>query len=190
MPHCSLSIPFPLLLFELHTYTHTYISLHTQAGVAAIALGALDKHDINVPIVPVGLTYFRGHRFRGRLVVEFGQPIYVSKSVSNTYSKSKRLAYGALLEQVASGMRSVIVTAPDYTSLKLIHTFRRLYQRSSTSMSTKVKQDLARRWSAGYRLMKDKYKDESTGEVVFPQDIQVCNMYTHTIIDTIIFTSD
>ncbi|KAJ1438142.1 hypothetical protein B484DRAFT_444813 [Ochromonadaceae sp. CCMP2298] len=145
--------------------------LPLKAGVAAIALGALEKHDINVPIVPVGLTYFRGHRFRGRLVVEFGQPIYVSKEVSNTYSQSKRLAYGALLEQVASGMRSVIVTAPDYSSLKLIHTFRRLYQRSSTSMSTKVKQDLARRWSAGYRLLKEQYRDES-GEVAFPQEIQ------------------
>lgn len=40
--------------------------LPLKAGVAAIALGVLDTYDINVPIVPVGLNYFRGHHFRGR----------------------------------------------------------------------------------------------------------------------------
>lgn len=31
----------------------------SQAGVAAIALGTQEKYDIKVPIVPIGLTYFR-----------------------------------------------------------------------------------------------------------------------------------
>jgi len=47
--------------------------------VAAIALGTQEKYDVKVPIVPIGLTYFRGHRFRGRLVVEFGEPIYITQ---------------------------------------------------------------------------------------------------------------
>jgi glycerol-3-phosphate O-acyltransferase/dihydroxyacetone phosphate acyltransferase len=46
--------------------------LPLKAGVAAIALGALEKYGVSVPIVPVGLNYFRGHRFRGRVVVEYG----------------------------------------------------------------------------------------------------------------------
>ena len=64
-------------------------------------------------------------------------------------------------------MRSVIVTAHDYGDLKLVHTVRRLYQRSATSMSTKDKQDLARRFSEGYKLLKERYKD--TG---FPDDVK------------------
>lgn len=64
-------------------------------------------------------------------------------------------------------MRSVIVTAHDYGDLKLVHTARRLYQRSATSMSTKDKQDLARRFSEAYKLLKDRYKD--TG---FPEDVK------------------
>lgn len=49
-------------------------------------------------------------------------------------------------------MRSVIVTAHDYNDLKLVHTVRRLYQYSATSMSTKQKQDLARRFSEAYKV--------------------------------------
>lgn len=64
-------------------------------------------------------------------------------------------------------MRSVIVTAHDYGDLKLVHTARRLYQRSATSMSTKDKQDLARRFSEAYKLLKERYKD--TG---FPEDVR------------------
>ncbi len=64
-------------------------------------------------------------------------------------------------------MRSVIVTAHDYGDLKLVHTARRLYQRSATSMSTKDKQDLARRFSEAYKLLKERYKD--TG---FPDDVK------------------
>jgi hypothetical protein len=32
----------------------------------------VDKYNLTVPIVPVGLNYFRGHRFRGRVVSQPG----------------------------------------------------------------------------------------------------------------------
>ena len=64
--------------------------LPLKVGVASIAFGVLDKFDVNVPIVPVGLNYFRGHRFRGRVVVEFGQPIHLDKSLIQKYKESKR----------------------------------------------------------------------------------------------------
>lgn len=44
--------------------------LPLKVGVALIAYSALEKDGINVPIVPVGLNYFRAHRWRGRAVVE------------------------------------------------------------------------------------------------------------------------
>ena len=65
------SVLSPLLFFIL--------LFVVKAGVAAIALGTQEKYDVKVPIVPIGLTYFRGHRFRGRLVVEFGEPIYITQ---------------------------------------------------------------------------------------------------------------
>ena len=45
-------------------------TLPLKVGVALIRYAALEKHDVSVPIVPVGLNYFRAHRFRGRVVVE------------------------------------------------------------------------------------------------------------------------
>jgi hypothetical protein len=59
---------------------------------------------------------------------------------------------------VEEGLRAVIVTATDYPELKLIHTIRRLYQRSSSSTTTKQKQDLARRFSVAAKILKEKYE--------------------------------
>jgi len=41
-----------------------------------MALGAVDKHNVNVHIVPCGLTYFSGHRFRGHVIAEFGRDLH------------------------------------------------------------------------------------------------------------------
>jgi len=64
--------------------------------------------------VPVGLNYFRGHRFRGRVVVEYGTPIQITKELAQMYKENKREAYRTLLAQVAAGMRSTLVTADSY----------------------------------------------------------------------------
>jgi len=132
--------------------------LPLKVGVAAIAFGALEKFDVNVPIVPVGFSYFRGHRFRGRVVIEYGEPVRIDKALFQDYRENKRGAYQTLLSRVEEGMRSVIVTAPDYDTLKLVHTARRLYSRHpSNNTITKAKQDLARRFALGYKIIAEKY---------------------------------
>lgn len=146
--------------------------LPLKVGVAAIAFGVLDKFDVTVPIVPVGLNYFRGHRFRGRVVVEFGQPIYLDKALIQKYKESKREAFNALLGSVRDGMRSVIVAASDYSELKLIHTVRRLYQRPSSGITTGDKQDLARRFSVGLRVLLEQQRERS-GYNTLPEDLRV-----------------
>lgn len=73
-------------------------------------------------------------------------------------------------------MRSVIVTAHDYNDLKLVHTVRRLYQYSATSMSTKEKQDLARRWSEAYKVCIFIY-----AECIFVVYICVDSLSFHTV---------
>lgn len=50
-----------------------------------IAFGTLEKHGVNVPVVPIGLNYFRGHRFRARAVVEFGPPVRISEELHELY---------------------------------------------------------------------------------------------------------
>jgi glycerol-3-phosphate O-acyltransferase/dihydroxyacetone phosphate acyltransferase len=143
--------------------------LPLKVGVSAIAYGVFDKYDVNVPIVPVGLNYFRGHRFRGRIVVEFGKPVTISNDLLVKYKQkgSKREALSTLLEDVEDGMRSVIVTAPDYAELRLIHTIRRMYQHTgSQGITTQMRQDLARRFAVGYRALMTKYNGVLPEELV------------------------
>ena len=61
--------------------------LPLKAGVSLIAYAALDQEEINVPIVPVGMNYFKGHRFRGRVIVEFGRPIYIDPLTMEQYKQ-------------------------------------------------------------------------------------------------------
>jgi glycerol-3-phosphate O-acyltransferase/dihydroxyacetone phosphate acyltransferase len=68
--------------------------------------------------------------------------------------------------QVEDGMRSVLVTANDWTELKTLHTVRRLYQRSSVGLDTRVRQDLSRRFSTALRLLTEKYGGQ------LPEDAQ------------------
>jgi glycerol-3-phosphate O-acyltransferase / dihydroxyacetone phosphate acyltransferase len=168
--HAALAQGSCLAIFpEGGSHDHTDL-LPLKVGVAAIAFGALEKYDVNVPIVPVGLNYFRGHRFRGRVVVEFGQPIYLDKKLIQLHRESKRQAYHELLSSVRDGMRSVIVAASDYAELKMIHTARRLYQRPASGITTGDKQDLARRFNAAHRILLEREK-EKCGVSRLPADL-------------------
>ena len=128
--------------------------LPLKVGVALIAYSALEKDGLNVPIVPVGLNYFQAHRWRGRASVEFGEPIYIDPSTLNSYKAGgaeKRKVCSDLLDRIQDSMKSVIVSAPDYDALQIIHTARRLYQRRG--LQGKEKQDMARRFSEGYKML-------------------------------------
>jgi glycerol-3-phosphate O-acyltransferase/dihydroxyacetone phosphate acyltransferase len=128
--------------------------LPLKVGVALIAYSALERDGLNVPIIPVGLNYFRTHRWRGKAIVEYGQPVYIDPSTLKDYvagGGSKRAVCNDLLDRIKDSMRSVIVSTPDYDTLQLIHTARRLYQRKG--VQGKEKQDLMRRFAAGYKIL-------------------------------------
>lgn len=128
--------------------------LPLKVGVALVAYSALEKDGLNVPIVPVGLNYFRAHRWRGRAVVEYGEPIYIDPSTLGAYKEGgqeRRKVCNDLIDRIADSMRSVIVSAPDYDSLQIIHTARRLYQRRG--LQAAEKQELSRRFAEGYKML-------------------------------------
>lgn len=152
-----------------HDNTHL---LPLKAGIAAIAFGTMEKYSINVPIVPVGLNYYRGHRFRGRVVVEFGAPKAIDKEMYSTFKNNKREGYTQLLNQIEESMQGVLVTAPDYKELQLLAAARRLYQDPTKVTSIKCKQDLARRFSMGFAILRKKYMANGKGYKEMPQDIQ------------------
>jgi glycerol-3-phosphate O-acyltransferase/dihydroxyacetone phosphate acyltransferase len=76
--------------------------LPLKVGVSLIAYSALEKDGLVVPVVPVGLNYFRGHRFRGRVIVEFGRPTYVDPTTLVQFKKGgveKRRVCNEFLER-------------------------------------------------------------------------------------------
>ncbi|TYZ66258.1 hypothetical protein PybrP1_008190 [[Pythium] brassicae (nom. inval.)] len=127
--------------------------LPLKAGVGIMALGVKDAYNITAHVVPVGLSYFRGHRFRGRVTVEFGTPLTVDEALMKTYAADKRAACNEFLHRVEDGMRSVIVTTPDYHIMQLVFVARRLFQRSGVRLSARETQDLNRRFAEGYKLL-------------------------------------
>jgi glycerol-3-phosphate O-acyltransferase/dihydroxyacetone phosphate acyltransferase len=65
-----------------------------------MALGAMTKYKKDIAIVPCGLNYFGGHRFRSRMIMEFGQPYHVPKELNQLYQVNKREAIKMLLKQI------------------------------------------------------------------------------------------
>ena len=86
-----------------------------------MALGAMAGYpNVNVKIVPVGLSYFHAHRFRSRAVVEFGPALEVPSELVEKYQKGgpdKREAVSKLMDQVYDALKAVTVRAPDYDTL-------------------------------------------------------------------------
>lgn len=86
-----------------------------------MALGAMANHpDLKVQIVPVGLSYFHPHRFRSRVVVEFGTAFEVPADLVGLYKQGgteKRQAVGQLLNLIYDALKIVTVRAPDYDTL-------------------------------------------------------------------------
>jgi len=87
--------------------------LPLKVGVSLIAYHALEKDGLVVPVVPVGLNYFRGHRFRGRVIVEFGRPTYVDPTTLPQFKKGgtdKRRVCNEFLERYEHGSFMVNVS--------------------------------------------------------------------------------
>jgi glycerol-3-phosphate O-acyltransferase / dihydroxyacetone phosphate acyltransferase len=128
--------------------------LPLKVGVALIAYSAMERDALNVPIIPVGLNYFGTHRWRGKAIVEFGEPVYIDPATLKDYEAGgdkRRAVCNELLDRIKESMRSVIVSTPDYDTLQVIHTARRLYQRKG--VQGKEKQDLMRRFAAAYKIL-------------------------------------
>lgn len=86
-----------------------------------MALGALANNpDLQVKIVPVGLSYFHAHRFRSRAVVEFGSALDVPRELVEMFKEGgdkKREAVQKFLDLVYDALKTVTVRAPDYDTL-------------------------------------------------------------------------
>ncbi|KAJ7220775.1 hypothetical protein GGX14DRAFT_203583 [Mycena pura] len=133
--------------------------LPLKAGVSIMALGAMaNDPTLGVKIVPVGLSYFHAHKFRSRAVVEFGRAMDVPAELVEMFKQGgaqKREAVGKFLDLIFDALKTVTVRAPDYDTLMLIQTARRLYKTPGQHLTLGQVVELNRRLLEGYEHFKD-----------------------------------
>lgn len=69
--------------------------------------GAMEKYGHPIYIVPCGLNYFEGHRFRGNCLIEFGRYYKIPMSMVRLYRENKRQACTQLLQTIKEYMETV-----------------------------------------------------------------------------------
>jgi glycerol-3-phosphate O-acyltransferase/dihydroxyacetone phosphate acyltransferase len=129
--------------------------LPLKAGVAVMALAAqasLNKKNSSerVNIVPSGLNYFHGHRFRSHVLVEYGKPVVISDELMELYSKDRRAAYTELVGIVEKRLKSVTIGAPDLQTLQAILIGRRIYQPENIELTADKYLEVNRRFTETY----------------------------------------
>ncbi|KAN0059865.1 Glycerol-3-phosphate/dihydroxyacetone phosphate acyltransferase [Thecaphora frezii] len=133
--------------------------LPLKAGVVIMALGAMSANpNLNVRIVPVGMSYFHPHKFRSRAVVEFGSPIDVPRELVGLFEQGgdgKKKAVGEMMDIVYDGLKGVTLRAPDYETLMVVQAGRRLYKAPGQTLSLGRTVELNRKFIMGYLKFKD-----------------------------------
>ncbi|ODV86977.1 hypothetical protein CANARDRAFT_21956 [[Candida] arabinofermentans NRRL YB-2248] len=130
--------------------------LPLKPGVGIMALGAAAEYPgIDISIVPCGMNYFHPHKFRSRAVLEFGSPIVVGEKDGLKYKENSRKCVDQLMERITTSLKSVTVQSPDYETLQVIQTARRLYSYPRRPVPLPLVVEMNRNLSIGYSKFKD-----------------------------------
>jgi glycerol-3-phosphate O-acyltransferase / dihydroxyacetone phosphate acyltransferase len=138
--------------------------LPLKGGVSIMALGAMAKYPSlcagggKLKIIPVGINYFEGHRFRSRVFVDIGEPIVPDPALVEQYKRGgdeRRAAQGELLASVKMGLEAVTVQAPDFNTLQFLRALRRLYKATGIRAGAQHRMDLMHAFSKSYSRDRD-----------------------------------
>jgi glycerol-3-phosphate O-acyltransferase/dihydroxyacetone phosphate acyltransferase len=112
-------------------YSHSGPSLSPlRTGAARIALMAEERRGwkLGVKIQPVGLTYTRKHRFRGRAVALFGEPFEVAL-LREAYERDPREAVRSLTAKIQQRLERLTLNFDHPEDAELVDVAERLYAR-------------------------------------------------------------
>ena len=125
-----------------------------KTGAARIALGVKQRHpDLPMRIIPCGLTFIRRKRFRGRVLVQYGEPIIIEPRHLQAFTEDEHQAARQLTDQIDEGIRALTINVSDWDTLRVLDGVRRLYQPPKIPLAHRV--ELSRRFSLVYEQVKD-----------------------------------
>ncbi|ODV60004.1 bifunctional glycerol-3-phosphate/glycerone-phosphate O-acyltransferase SCT1 ASCRUDRAFT_18217, partial [Ascoidea rubescens DSM 1968] len=155
--------------------------LPLKAGVAIMALGAMaNDANCNVKIIPCGMNYFHPHKYRSRAVIEFGHPIDIPRELVEKYSNSETHndSVTELLKIVSDGLKSVTVECPDFETLMVVQTVRRLYSNNfANKLPLPLIIELNRRLVKGYDHFKKLKQVEILKEKILEYNKQLNHLH-------------
>ena len=120
-----------------------------KTGAARIALGAAAQ-GATVQVVPSGLVYHRPRRFRSRVLVQYGEPIEVDATWAARFAADPREAVSALTDEIALALRAQTINAPDFETLRLLESARRIYVPLGARLPLSQRAELTRRFLDHY----------------------------------------
>jgi len=121
-----------------------------KTGAARVALAVAARGKVQIKIVPCGLNYIHRHRFRSQVLIEFGEPIIIDDEWIQSYMQDERQSVRKLTDHLSAALASVTLNAPDWRTLRIIQTVRRLYKPAKTTLSPGAYIELNRRFVEGY----------------------------------------
>ena len=123
-----------------------------KAGIALMTFSTIINTGQVPVIIPSGLKYFKRHEFRSKVVVEYGRPYKVSKSLVEMYKAGeKRKAVAIMLKDLQERMREVVMTAPSYDELQAIYMARNLYlPKNIQGFTPEQENEIYQRFSRGF----------------------------------------
>lgn len=121
-----------------------------KTGAARIALAAAARGKVRIEIIPVGLNYIHRHRFRSQVLIEFGEPIVIDDDWIQRYKLDERQTVRKLTDHLAEALTSVTLNAPDWRTLRIIQTVRRLYKPAKVTLTPSEYIELNRRFVERY----------------------------------------
>ena len=121
-----------------------------KTGAARVALTVAARRNVQIKIVPCGLNYIHRHRFRSQVLIEFGEAIVIDDVWIQKYESDERQSVRELTEHLAERLTSVTLNAPDWRTLRIIQTARRLYKPAQAALTPAAYIELNRRFVDGY----------------------------------------
>lgn len=138
-----------------------------KTGAARIALGAAAQ-GISLCIVPSGLNFRKRDRMRGRVLVQYGEPLTISPALLELYATDPREAARRLTAQIDQALRAQTINAKDFEVLRVLDGVRRLYIPEGHALALSEQTELLRRLVNGWEQLQnekpiaDLYKDTAT----------------------------
>jgi glycerol-3-phosphate O-acyltransferase / dihydroxyacetone phosphate acyltransferase len=119
-----------------------------QKGLARMAFGSYEEYgDIDLHIVPVGISYTEPHRFRSEAMVQFGEAIPLSKYYE-TYNQNNIKGVNELTHDLKTVMRPLIIEIEKPENDELTEHLLTFYRNSFPEPVFPIRQKSKRRLQA------------------------------------------